>query len=289
MNYTMWQQDMHRRLQEWKSSSPRPHSSAPPSNIAPPEVLNLAYHQAVISLYRFSPIIPQPSEYAMVQLAESASVFIRLYRQLHRENKLRLFWQAVYNLFAAGTALLYCYSHSPLVRQRIALRAVEKSVHSCSAALWAMVERFPAAKGKRDAFDVISSAALEAVSSAASDSLPRNDGSSSSVSASPPSVNSDTLERRHTMPTIHEARSTTHLSRGNNNNNFMQSFSSETGTALAPQPFFGQANIGDDRNSDEGIDEMPVDLSWAPPGDDLSFIDLNIVQDPGNLSLSTWV
>ncbi|OKL62197.1 hypothetical protein UA08_02324 [Talaromyces atroroseus] len=286
INYTMWQQDMHRRLQEWKSSSPRPHSSAPPSNIAPPEVLNLAYHQAVITLYRSSPIIPQPSEYAMVQLAESASVFIRLYRQLHRENKLRLFWQAVYNLFAAGTALLYCYSHSPLVRQRLTLRAVEKSVHSCSAALWAMVERFPAAKGKRDAFDVISSAALEAVSNAAGDSLPRHDGSSSSVSASPPSINNETLERRRVVPAIHETRNTTHPSR---RDNFMGSLPSETETGLPPPILFDQTNISGSRSSDDEINEMTVDLPWAPAGDDLSFVDLSIIRDPGNLSLSTWV
>ncbi|KAL2012064.1 hypothetical protein VTN00DRAFT_4782 [Thermoascus crustaceus] len=47
----------------------------------------------------------------------------------------------------------------------IFLWGVVEMCHSCSAALWVMVERFPAAKGKRDAFDAIASAALDAIAS----------------------------------------------------------------------------------------------------------------------------
>lgn len=162
LDFAAWQRHMHEKLSSWLTTQPAATSN---SNIAPPEALQLAYHQAIILLYRPSPAIPLPSEASLLILSDSASRIIHLYRRLHRENKLRLFWQAVHNLFAAGTALLHCYSHSAEMRERTTLRSLESSIHACSAVLWAMVERFPAAKGKRDAFDVIATAALDSLSS----------------------------------------------------------------------------------------------------------------------------
>ena len=152
---------MHNRLNEWMTSQP---AVGTDTNIAPAEALGLAFNQAVLLLYRPSPAIPEPGESALLDLAHSATASIQLYRRLHRENKLRLFWQAVHNLFAAGTALLHCRAHSNEVRERISLRSLENTIHSCSAVLWAMVERFPAAKGTRDAFDAIATAALDSFS-----------------------------------------------------------------------------------------------------------------------------
>lgn len=152
---------MHERLNDWMRSQPAVTTDV---NIAPVEALGLAFNQAVLLLYRPSSAIPEPDESALLNLAQSATASIQLYRRLHRENKLRLFWQAVHNLFAAGTALLHCYTHSTVVREQMSLRSLEGTVHSCSTVLWAMVERFPAAKGTRDAFDVIATAALDSFS-----------------------------------------------------------------------------------------------------------------------------
>lgn len=175
LDYGIWQRNMHARILRWHSNHPNPNGQAA-SNIAPPEVLNLAYHQALIALYRPSPSIPEPGEPGLVILANAAIEFIEIYRRLHRENKLRLFWQAVHNLFASGTALLYCYAHSLLVREQITLRKLEASVHACSAAMWAMVERFPSAKGKRDAFDSIATAALDSLPVEAARDYQHGDG-----------------------------------------------------------------------------------------------------------------
>jgi hypothetical protein len=149
------------RIPYWHSSQPNFQAS---SNTAPPEVLTLAHHQALVALYRPSPSIPEPGDVGLITLANAFIEFIQICRRLHRENKLRLFWQAVHNLFAAGMALLYCYTHSPSVREQISLRKLEAIVHACSAALWAMVERFPTAKGKLDAFDSIATAVLDSLS-----------------------------------------------------------------------------------------------------------------------------
>ncbi|OAA54076.1 Transcription factor [Niveomyces insectorum RCEF 264] len=161
INWAAWQHTLHGELTQWLNTQPAAVST---SQIAPPEALQLAYHQAVLLLYRPSPAIPQPSGAALLALADSATRIIHLYRRLHCENKLRLFWQAAHNLFAAGTALLHCYTHSAQMRARTSLRSLDVDIHACSAVLWAMGERFPAARGKRDAFDLIATAALDALS-----------------------------------------------------------------------------------------------------------------------------
>jgi hypothetical protein len=72
-----------------------------------------------------------------------------------------MFWITFHNIFRAGVTLLDCFSHSPEVREQISLREVERSIHACSAVMWGMVERFPAAKVKRDAFEAFASVSLD--------------------------------------------------------------------------------------------------------------------------------
>ena len=157
IDYSQWQSSMFDRLQRWyndvlQETDP---SETGKSNIAPPEVLELSFHRAVVFLYRPSSMIPSPSSEALQVLAESAMSVIKLYKRFYRENKLRLFWQAVKTLFDAATALMYCYVHSVHVREWLPLRTLESHINSSSNILWGMVERYPALKGKRDAFDDI--------------------------------------------------------------------------------------------------------------------------------------
>jgi hypothetical protein len=159
-DYCQWQSGMLDRLRQWHSQVQQEElrtSNLGQSNIAPPEVLKLSYRRAVVALYRPSFKIPCPTAEAMQELADSAVCVVNLYGRFYRENKLRLFWQAVMNLFSAATALMYCYVHSIHVRNKISSRSLESLIHSSANILWGMVERFPAFKSKRDAFDVIAS------------------------------------------------------------------------------------------------------------------------------------
>lgn len=230
---------MHERLNNWMSSQP---AVTTDTNIAPAEALGLAFNQAVLFLYRPSSAIPEPDESALLNLAQGATASIQLYRRLHRENKLRLFWQAVHNLFAAGTALLHCYAHSTEVRERMSLRSLEGTVHSCSTVLWAMVERFPAAKGTRDAFDVIATAALDSFST---------DGPSSDV-ASGGSLVGDSpnivLRNDHGDGPIQDPL----LGR------LPQSMAMESGMVLSPWP----RSLEDTLNGQPGsLSDLPLDAS----------------------------
>lgn len=86
-------------------------------------------------------------------MTKAAMKMIPLYCRFFRCNMLTIYWQAVENLFSAGTALMYAYVQSAQVREIVTLHSLESLVHTCSSVLWGMVERFPLLQSKRDAFD----------------------------------------------------------------------------------------------------------------------------------------
>ncbi len=155
----VWQQRMHGQIQSWYDDTPRS-ASLTDSERKNLENFELTYHRAMFYLYHPSANVASPPESALLSLTEAASQMIRLYRRFFTEHRLTIFWQAVENLYSAGTGLLYSYVNSSQVRERIAFRELESLVHTCSSVLWGMVEHFPDFKGKRDAFDLVASSTL---------------------------------------------------------------------------------------------------------------------------------
>ncbi|ETS75319.1 hypothetical protein PFICI_12263 [Pestalotiopsis fici W106-1] len=154
-----WQHQMHARLWAWYKKCPGG------SNLNDDQRINLenfelSLYRALLFLYSPSPNISEPSDAALVALSEVATNLVQIYSRSFREYKLTILWQAVENLSSAGTSLLYSYTHSASVRQRVAIKRLESLVHTCSSVLWGMVEHFPAFKGKRDAFDILASATM---------------------------------------------------------------------------------------------------------------------------------
>lgn len=160
IDYNAWQVDIHQRLTQWHESIPR---DAAPHYTTTINGLDLSYYAALILLFKPSPAIPSPSRSSLLTLAEAASKVIGLYRQVTSEKKLNLFWQASHNLFAAGTAILYSLRHSPEVQEQLSKYSLISDANACAAVLWAIAERFPAARGTRDAFDAILSSALKSL------------------------------------------------------------------------------------------------------------------------------
>lgn len=150
----LWQKGMHERIQNWYNDTPRRESLTvrERKNL---ENFELTYHRALFYLYHPSRNIPCPLAPALVTVMDAATSMIRLYRRFFTEHRLTILWQAVENLFSAGTALMYSYVNSVVIRERISLHELESLVHTCSSVLWGMVEHFPDFKGKRDAFDMV--------------------------------------------------------------------------------------------------------------------------------------
>lgn len=159
-----WQQHMYGRIQEWYGALPHA-STLPPLQRKSLEAFELTLHRAIFYLYHPSLHIPEPSEDALLALADAATHMIQLYHRFFRDHRLTIYWQAVENLFSAGNALLFTYVRSVSVRNRTSLRSLELLVRTCSSVLWGMVEHFPDFQGRRDAFDLTASQVLADINS----------------------------------------------------------------------------------------------------------------------------
>lgn len=157
IDYIEWQKGMYERIKAWYDFPPRDHTPGGQElkTVLRPDMWELAFHRALLYLYRPSPMIPSLSDLAFATLAESSLKVIHLYRRIFLENRVTILWQAVENLFSAGTSLLYSYVNSAQVQHNVNLRSLEANTHMCSSILWGMVERVPEYKSKRDAFDII--------------------------------------------------------------------------------------------------------------------------------------
>lgn len=150
---------MHERIEAWYKATPRRSNfSGEESDVI--ETIEVTYNTALFHLYRPTPNIPSPSGLQLVVMAQSATKMIHLYRQFFRQHKLTIYWQAVQNISSAGLGLLHAYVNCPEVRLSMTLHSLDSLVHLCSSVLWGMVEKFPSARGKRDAFDAASSQVL---------------------------------------------------------------------------------------------------------------------------------
>ena len=159
---------MHHRIQRWYEATPRIETLTQNErrNLQNFEV---TYHSAFFYLYHPSLNIPYPSEAGLLALTDAATNMIQLYRRFFNQRHLTIYWQAVENVFSAGTALIYAYVNSSTVQERVTLRDLESLVHTCSSVLWGMVEHFPDLKGKRDAFDLVVSRTLADLRDSSSD------------------------------------------------------------------------------------------------------------------------
>lgn len=148
---------MHSRIQDWYDGVQEQERSSWQGRFPNAESsrFELPFQRALLLLYRPSTMIPAPSQQARAHLASAACRAITLYKQFYTEHRINLFWQAAANIFDAGTALMDSYAESSPVRESLDLSDLDSLTHLCSNLLWALVERSPAFRHKRDEFDRI--------------------------------------------------------------------------------------------------------------------------------------
>jgi hypothetical protein len=147
-----WRDGMRRKLLEWLGSAPMP--SSPPTQLAPLNIFEAVIHNTMVILYYPSTAFPNPSDHDVEILVQSATKCIDCYKVAFRDGQLRFFWRTTHNLFRSGVAMAYCI-HAQRVQnyQNLNLAEMNASVNTCMSILWAMVERFPAGRVYRDAFE----------------------------------------------------------------------------------------------------------------------------------------
>lgn len=167
-----WRESMRQRLVEWAEAAPISLEESS-TQLAPLGIFQGILNIGLVILYYPSPSFPSPSENDMLILAQSAAESIRAYKSTFRDGQLRFFWRTTHNLFRSGVAMAYCV-HVQATHNYPGLNQADmiQSVNMCVSILWAMVERYPAGRVYRDAFEVLANSVLKSAEASTSHALP---------------------------------------------------------------------------------------------------------------------
>ncbi|KAH6972402.1 fungal-specific transcription factor domain-containing protein [Ilyonectria sp. MPI-CAGE-AT-0026] len=121
------------RLGHWLSSAPR--YLAPTSMYQMTEWFQIAYHQAILNLYRPSHASPVATIDAIRLCADSSISLITCYSALYAKNKVTYTFVALNSLFMAAVTMLYSLRASFTLRQELTKEVAESNIRSCTSLL----------------------------------------------------------------------------------------------------------------------------------------------------------
>ncbi|OAL24981.1 hypothetical protein AYO20_10584 [Fonsecaea nubica] len=147
-------------LEEWKAaipyvSHPEKEGKLPYSTT---DYHMIQYHKALVLL--FLPLLPSlsPSHPDFRLFAYSAGQICQMYKRLHNNQSYISFsLLALHANFVAGLALVYCFCLDPTLFDA----NFSSDIRACSTMLYAISERWPAARKVRNAFESLVSATIE--------------------------------------------------------------------------------------------------------------------------------
>ena len=178
-------QSLHDELDAWKTEIPRVNLNSPKPDMRPSSSFlwaawyEIPYHNALLLLYRPSPLFPTTSaptdgrsgewRAALDQIFNSSKSVIHLYADLHRTRRLNYSWITLHAVFMAGLAYVYCISRMikegfragggvPVCMDYTCIIA---DTRACSNVLVAINERWGAARGSCEIFERLSTALIQ--------------------------------------------------------------------------------------------------------------------------------
>jgi hypothetical protein len=125
-----WRYQYLARLNEWLAAAPR--FVAPASMHQTAEWQQIAYHQAVLTLFRPSHVSPVITLDAMRLCSDSAISLVSCYHTLHAKNKVTYTFVALVSLFMAAVTMLYTLRASRLLRQQLTKEIAESNIETCA-------------------------------------------------------------------------------------------------------------------------------------------------------------
>ncbi|OAP55799.1 hypothetical protein AYL99_09951 [Fonsecaea erecta] len=194
-------------LEEWKAaipyvSHPEKEGKLPYSTT---DYHMIQYHKALVLL--FLPLLPSlsPSHPDFRLFAYSAGQICQMYKRLHNNQSYISFsLLALHANFVAGLALVYCFCLDPTLFDA----NFSSDIRACSTMLYAISERWPAARKVRNAFESLVSATIEG-----------NHGVPSSSSAASSSSGRTTRVSARITPGQHAVDEQSMLTHGAGNDN----------------------------------------------------------------------
>lgn len=121
------------RLNDWLLSAPR--YLAPASMYQMTEWFQIAYHQAILNLYRPSHASPVATIDAIRLCADSSISLITCYCALYAKNKVTYTFVALNSLFMAAVTMLYSLRASFTLRSELTKEVIESNIRSCTSLL----------------------------------------------------------------------------------------------------------------------------------------------------------
>ncbi|PWY82381.1 Zn(II)2Cys6 transcription factor [Aspergillus eucalypticola CBS 122712] len=154
-----WQQDILRRLRQWKAAIPQHHPQSPSHYLN--SLLEIRYHELVMLVLRPSPLFPYPSKTLIKLCFDAALKCTRLYRRLYITSMLHYNRTIVQSLFLCTITIFYCiWAPNGLEEEEPTLDTVLHALKSASDILSATGEYWLEVKRTRDVLDCITKATV---------------------------------------------------------------------------------------------------------------------------------
>ncbi|KAL5042329.1 hypothetical protein BDW71DRAFT_147085 [Aspergillus fruticulosus] len=113
-------------LNHWLIMAPRYVRTS--STFQSQEWFQIAFHHAVLSLYRPSRAVPMPSSEDLRLCMESAIGLINSYSSLYARNRIKYTFVAIHSLFMAAVTMLYALRSSPPLRHELSKPVVQTNI-----------------------------------------------------------------------------------------------------------------------------------------------------------------
>lgn len=113
-------------LNHWLITAPRYVRTV--STFQSQEWFQIAFHHAVLSLYRPSRAVPMPSSEDLRLCMESAIGLINSYSSLYARNRIKYTFVAIHSLFMAAVTMLYALRASPVLRHELTKPVVQTNI-----------------------------------------------------------------------------------------------------------------------------------------------------------------
>lgn len=121
--------NLYEQLNEWLLTAPRYLTAK--SMFQMPEWFQIAYHQAILNLYRPSQAAPLPTPDGLQLCADSSINLVVAYASLYAKNKVSYSFIALTSIFMAAVTMLYSLRASASVRQSSSRGVTETNINTC--------------------------------------------------------------------------------------------------------------------------------------------------------------
>ena len=121
------------QLNQWLVSTPR--YISPVCMNQTPEWFQIAYHQAIMNLYRPSHASPLCTIDSIRLCADSSISLMANYSALYAKNRITYTFVALTSLFMAAVTMLYCLRASATLRSELTREVVEWNIRTCTTLL----------------------------------------------------------------------------------------------------------------------------------------------------------